>query len=78
MIRVYDAQTSAELGEISEEQLRFLTDQMEEESTEDRDYYINQATVDMFEGRGADPALIAFLRRALGAQEEMDIRWQRA
>lgn len=78
MIRVYDAETSAELGEISEDQLRFLIDQMEEESTEDRDYYINQATVDMLEGRGANPALIAFLRQALGAREEMDIRWQRA
>lgn len=78
MIRVYDAETGAELGEISDEQLRFLTDQMEEESTEDRDYYINQVTVDMFEGRGADPALVAFLRGALGKREEMDIRWQRA
>ncbi len=78
MITVYDAETGVALGAISEEQLRFLADEMEEESTSDRDYYINQDTVDMFEGEGADPALIAFLRQALGKRDEMDIRWQRA
>jgi hypothetical protein len=30
----------------------------------------------MFEQRGADPALVALLRQALGDREDMDIRWE--
>jgi hypothetical protein len=77
MIQLYDAGTGAALGTITEEQLKFLMDQLEEESTQDQDYYINQETLDLFEEAGADPALLALLRRALGSRKEMDIRWSR-
>lgn len=77
MIQLFDAESGAELGTITEEQLRFLTDQLEEESADDQDYYINRTTLDLFEGNGADPALLEVLRRALGQREEMDIRWSR-
>jgi processive 1,2-diacylglycerol beta-glucosyltransferase len=33
--------------------------------------------VDGFEEEGADPALVALLRKALGEREEMEIRWTR-
>jgi hypothetical protein len=49
---------------------------LEEESLEDTNYYINQATVDMFEQQGASPALVTLLRTALGDAEDMDIRWE--
>jgi len=42
MPKLYNATTGAELGEITDEQLEFLQDQLEEESAEDQDYYINQ------------------------------------
>lgn len=77
MIQLYDAESGAEIGTITEEHLRFLIDQLEEESEEDQDYYINRTTLDIFEGNGADPALLEVLRRALGQREEMDIRWSR-
>lgn len=77
MIKLYDAATNAELGTITEAQLQFMMDQLEEESADDQDYYINADTIDMFEQRGADPALVALLRRALGDRMEMDIRWER-
>ena len=77
MIRLFDAATSAELGTLTEEQLRFLVDRLEEESAEDQDYYINTETIDMFEQSGADAVLVALLRRALGNRSEMDIRWER-
>ena len=77
MIQLYDAETGAPLGAINDAQLQFLVDRLEEESPEDRDYYINQATVDAFEEEGADPALVALLRKALGEREEMEIRWKR-
>lgn len=58
MPKLYNATTGAELGEITDEQLEFLQDQLEEESAEDQDYYINQETLDYFAeqgcGSGAD------------------------
>lgn len=77
MIKLYDLETKALIGEISEAQLSFLADQMEEESLEDRDYYLNRATLDMFEQAGGDPALITMLRQAMGDRKEMDIMWER-
>ena len=77
MIELFDTETDASLGAISETQLQFLIDQLEEESPGDTDYYINQATLDMFEERGADPSLVTLLRNALGAREDMEIRWER-
>lgn len=76
MINIYDARTGAHLGEISERHLAFLRVQLEEESDEDQDYYINQATLDLFASRGADPALLSLLQEALGEREDMDIRWE--
>jgi processive 1,2-diacylglycerol beta-glucosyltransferase len=78
MINVTDADTGASLGAITEAQLKFLVDQMEEESTTDQDYWISVDEIDTFEADGADPTLIAFLRKALGKRDEMTIRWQRA
>jgi hypothetical protein len=77
MIEIRDADSGKVLGEITEAQLQFLEDQMEEEDTTDRDYYISQDTIDMFEADGADAELLAFLRSALGGRKDMDIRWDR-
>jgi len=78
MVNLYDSATGALIGSISDEDLTFMQNDMEEESIEDTDYYINQATVDWFETQGADPALVSVLRKALGKNEDMDIRWERA
>lgn len=78
MVKLYDNDTDQLLGEISDEQLEFMMAQLEEESAEDRDYYINQPTLDLFEARGADPALMAVLRQAMGERADMEIRWSRS
>lgn len=78
MITIYDSQSGSQIGLLTEAQFQFLTDHLEEESAEDQDYYINVATIDALEAQGADPELIAMLRRALGTREEMDIRWEEA
>ena len=75
MIQLRDKETGAFVGTITEAQLQFLIDQLEEESTEDKDYYINQATLDLFEERGADADLLALLRQALDAREDIEIEW---
>ena len=77
MIELREKKTGDLLGTISDKQLQFLIDQLEEESPRDRDYYINLATLDMFERAGADPELLELLRNGLGAREHMDIVWAR-
>jgi len=77
MIELRDKDTGAFLGTITETQLKFMIDQLEEEYTEDTDYYINQPTLDMFEQGGADPQLVGTLRKALGKRDDMEIQWSR-
>jgi hypothetical protein len=78
MLKLFDARSGQPLGEITEEHLAFMRSQLEEENADDQDYYINGATLDLFATRGADPALIALLQRALGEREDMDVRWEPA
>lgn len=75
MIKLLDAQTNTEIGEITQAQLDFLIAQLVEESATDTDYYLNVDTLDYFTQQGADPALISLLRSALGSRPDMDIRW---
>lgn len=77
MINVYDNETGDNIGSITEEELAFLQTNLEEEWLEDRDYYINLATLEMFEERGADAALLNLLREGLRGRDEMEIRWSR-
>jgi len=65
----------AQVGELSEDQLDFLIDNLEEEWPADRDYYINRAMIDMLKARGADESLIRMLNDALNGREEVDILW---
>ena len=77
MISLRDKDTGADVGSITEEELRFLVDHLEEEFDEDRDYYINQTTLDIMEQNGADPELIALLRGAIGERDGIEIEWSR-
>ena len=75
MPRLYIEETNTVLGEISEEELRSLLDNLEEESLADTDYYITQDTLDYLATKGADARLVALLRQAIGAEDGIDIRW---
>ena len=77
MIKIYEVNSSEPAGTITEMQLQFLIDQLEEEALEDHDYYINQTTIDIFEFRGADTELLTLLRDMLGERVDMDIRWSK-
>ncbi|MDH3217558.1 MAG: galactosyldiacylglycerol synthase [Candidatus Krumholzibacteria bacterium] len=77
MIQLRDKETGSLLGSITEEDLQFLIDQLVEESKEDKDYYVNRATIDMLKKRGGDDTLLELLTRALGDREEMEVEWKR-
>ena len=76
MPKLYNQTTGDLIGEISDSQLQFLVDQLEEEGTEDRDYFINSDTLTMFQDAGADPELIKLLADAMGDDGEIDIEWR--
>jgi len=75
MIELRDKQDGKVIGSVTEQQLQFLVDQLEEESRDDRDYYLNRDTLDMFAEQGIDDQLLSLLRKALADREEMEISW---
>jgi hypothetical protein len=78
VITLYDTENDAKVGVITETQLRFLVDQLEEESSDDQDYYIDSATLEMLQDAGADPALIDLLRSGLAGRDGFEVAWERA
>jgi processive 1,2-diacylglycerol beta-glucosyltransferase len=75
MVRLHDSERGTLIGTITEAQLQFLIDELEEESAEDSDYYVSADTIDMLEEDGGDPELVALLRSALAGRDGVDIRW---
>lgn len=65
------------LGTIDSADLQLLVDQLEEEHSEDTDYYVCPSTIDLLEESGASAGLVDLLRRAVGTAEGVDIRWQK-
>ncbi len=77
MIDLHDKATHQLIGSITEAALQVLVDALEEESLDDRDYYIDAATIDVVADGRATDHLVTLLRAALGAKDGVDIRWQR-
>lgn len=69
--------TNQLIGQIDDADLKFLVDELEEESLEDTDYYISPDTIDMLEDDGAPASLVSLLRTALGTADGLDIKWSR-
>lgn len=76
MPRLIRLDTGDSIGDISEKQLAFLVEQLEEEHEEDEDYYIDRDTLELLSDNGADPELLALLEKAIGDDDSMDIAWE--
>ena len=62
------------LGALSEIQLDFLMENLEEEFDEDEEYYLNADTIDFLKEQGADSELLSMLEKALaGSVDGIDI-----
>jgi len=77
MPRLYNKQSGALLGTVSEADVKKLVDQLEEEAMADVDYFVDLDTVDILESAGASGELVQMLRAAIGSGEGVDIRWER-
>lgn len=77
MIRLRNKATGAELGSITEDDLQFLIDNLEEEWPEDQDYYLNRQTLEMLESQGASTSLVQMLGGAMGDRDDVEVEWSR-
>jgi processive 1,2-diacylglycerol beta-glucosyltransferase len=66
------------IGSITDDQLQFLIDQLEEESKTDQDYWLNSAMIEIMQEKGADKSLIDLLRNAIGDNEDLEIIWSKS
>jgi hypothetical protein len=77
MIDLYNQATNERIGSITEADLQVLIDALEEESTKDRDYFIDVATIDVIADGRATEHLVHLLRTAVGSSNGIDMRWER-
>jgi hypothetical protein len=64
------------LGTLTESQLDFLADNLDEDFEEDEEYVLYPDTVDYLKEQGADKDLIAMLQKALaGSPDGVDIMY---
>ena len=64
------------IGEITDKQLAFLVEQLEEEHDEDQEYFIDKDTLELMSDNGADPELLGMLEKAIGDDDSMNIAWE--
>ena len=76
MYRIFNVDTDEEIGVITEEQIQFIIDNLEEEGFEDQDYYIDRSTLSFFEETGCDSELLELLGYALDEQKGINIRYE--
>jgi len=75
MVQLRDKESGSLLGSITDDELQFLIDNLEEEWDGDTDYYLNGTTIEMLKTAGAEQPLIELLERALGNKEGVEIEW---
>jgi hypothetical protein len=78
MIQLRDKENGDVLGTITEDDLQFLIDNLEEESEDDMDYFLNRSTIEIFKEKGTNKTLIKLLENALGDRDGMEIEWLKA
>lgn len=77
MVTLRFKDSGAFIGSISDEEFQYLVDDLEEESLQDTDYFVNTPTIDMLEEDGAPESLVKLLRSAVGNGDGVEIRWER-
>jgi processive 1,2-diacylglycerol beta-glucosyltransferase len=73
---LHDKRDGREIGTVSASQLRLLATTLVDEHPDDRDYYINTATLDLLRRAGADPELVAMLAEVLDANGEGEVLYR--
>ena len=74
--RLIDIEHDNEIGVITEDQVQFLIDNLEEEGFEDQDYYIDSESLSFLAENGCDEELITMLTEALEDRITIDVRYE--
>jgi hypothetical protein len=77
MVELYDKTTNDYLGKISDEELQFLIDNLEEENLTDTDYYIDRDTLETLKENGISPNLAQLIELALGSNDSAEIMYKK-
>lgn len=76
MATLYLKPDGSKLTDLIDNDLLCMQNVMEEESSTDRDYFIDLATVDMLKNAGATEGLLDTLTKAIGESEGIDVEWK--
>ena len=74
--QLYIKDTGKLLGTLSDAQLAELVDLLEEEDTEDHDYYIDKDVLTFMEEEGATEELLAILRPHVSDDDGIEVEWR--
>ena len=76
MYQLMDIEHDDEIGIITEDQVQFLIDNLEEEGVEDQDYYIDSEALSFLAENGCDEELLTMLAEALDGRVNIDVRYE--
>ena len=74
--RLIDIEHDNEIGVVTEDQVQFLIDNLEEEGFEDQDYYIDSESLSFLAENGCDEELVIMLTEALEDRITIDVRYE--
>ena len=77
MIELHDKETGALVTAIDEAELALLVGILEEEDSEDQDYYLDGPTLQLLGDAGFNKDILHTIGRALGDREGMEVVWTR-
>ena len=76
MYRLMDIEHDNEIGVVTEDQVQFLIDNLEEEGVEDQDYYIDPESLSFLAENRCDQELLAMLTDALEDRININVRYE--
>ena len=74
--RLIDIEHNNEIGVVTEDQVQFLIDNLEEGGVEDQDYYIDLEGLSFLAENGCDEELVIMLTEALEDRINIDVRYE--
>jgi len=74
--RLYIKDSAKLIGTLTDEQLEELVDLLEEEDSQDHDYYIDKDVLAFMEEEGASEDLLAILRPHVSDEEGIEVEWR--
>jgi len=77
MVKLYDKTSGKYLGRISDDELQFLIDNLEEESMTDVDYYLNRTVFNLLKEKGMSENLAKMIEQAMGKKDDIEISYER-